>query len=265
MPELPPFEDAHTVTFDCWQTLLAEAGPSHGHSARVRLVCEYTGVDPKDAAAALRDAWRTHQLSWHRRVAVTGRDMTLAALAALGASLDAPRTASLIDALESEILTHDVIAIHGAKETLARLAGRGVRRALICDTGYTPGRVVRQLLSRVGLLEYLEVTAFSDEVGVPKPHPRMFITALDGLGVGPSGAVHVGDLRRSDVAGARAHGMSTVRITVHNDDSTPGPASNAPVIGCGDAGCSPPCERPEADAIVANYAELSRLLGLTRT
>jgi FMN phosphatase YigB (HAD superfamily) len=115
----------------------------------------------------------------------------------------------------------------------------------------------------VGLLEYLEVTAFSDEVGVPKPHPRMFVTALEGLGVAASGAVHVGDLRRSDVAGARAHGMASVRITVHNDDATPVPGNGAPVIGCGEAGCSPPCDRPEADAVVANYAELSRLFGLT--
>ena len=262
MPPFPPFENAHTVTFDCWQTLLTEAGPSHGHSARVRLVCEYTGADPKEAAGALRDAWRTHQLSWHRRVAFTGRDMTVAALAALGASLDPGQTESLVEALEAEILGHNVVAIEGAKETLARLALRGVRRALICDTGFTPGRVVRQLLARVGLLDYLEVTAFSDEVGVPKPHARMFVTALEGLGVQASGAVHVGDLRRSDVAGARAHGMGTVRITVENDDATPVPAGNAPVIGCADAGCTPPCDRPEADAVAASYAELDELLGL---
>lgn len=256
------FEGAHTVTFDCWQTLLVEAGPSHGHSARVRLVCEATGADPKAAAAALRDAWRTHQLSWHRRVAFTGRDMTLAALSALGARLDPARTETLIDALEAEILGHDIVAIDGSRDVLARLAARGVRTALICDTGYTPGRIVRQLLRRVGLLEYLEVTAFSDEVGVPKPHPRMFRAALGTLCVDAKGAVHVGDLRRSDVAGARAEGMGSVRITVINDDAAAERSGNAPVIGCTEAGCSPLCDRPEADAVVASYAELSTLLGL---
>jgi FMN phosphatase YigB (HAD superfamily) len=256
------FEKPHTVTFDCWQTVLAEAGPSHGHSARVRLLCEYTGADPKEAAAALRDAWRTHQLSWHRRTAFTGRDMTLASLAALGITLEPARSDSLIDELESEILTHDVIAIEGSRETLEALARRGIRRALICDTGYTPGRVVRQLLARVGLLEYLEVQAFSDEVGVPKPHGTMFKTALDGLGVAAEGAVHVGDLRRSDVAGARAAGMGSVRITVSNDDATPDPGPSAPVIGCAEAGCSPLCERPEADAVAADYRELRGLLGV---
>src|SRR5689334_3719643 len=150
-----PFANAHTVTFDCWETLLTEAGPSHSHSTRVRLVCEYTGADPKEAATALRDAWRTHQLQWHRRVAFTGRDMTFAALAALGASLAPERAESLLEELEAEVLVRQIVAVDGARDVLAALAGRGVRRALICDTGYTPGRIVRKLLDRVGLLEYL--------------------------------------------------------------------------------------------------------------
>lgn len=250
----------HTVTFDCWETLLTEAGPNQRHSTRASILCAHTGADPRAAEAALRDAWREHQLAWHRRRAFTGRDMTLACVRALGVALDAAKAERLIEELELEILTHDIVAIAGSRETLEVLARRGVRRALVCDTGYTPGRVVRQLLSRVGLLEYLEVQVFSDEVGVPKPHARAFEAALGGLGVGPRGAVHVGDLRRSDVAGARAFGMGTVRITVENDDADdPGP--NASVIGCGEAGCDPLCDRPEADAVVGDYRELRERLG----
>ncbi|MGA3123080.1 MAG: HAD family hydrolase [Polyangiaceae bacterium] len=250
----------HTVTFDCWETVLTEAGPSERPSARARILCAHTGADPEAAETALRDAWREHQICWHRRRAFTGRDMTLACLSALGVTLDSANAERLIDELESEILTHNVVTVAGARETLEALARRGVRRALICDTGYTPGRVVRQLLARVGLLEHLEVQVFSDEVGVPKPHALTFRVALDSLGVGPRGAVHVGDLRRSDVAGARAYDMGSVRITVENDDAVdPGP--NASVIGCNEAGCSPPCDRPEADAVVADYRELHELFG----
>jgi FMN phosphatase YigB (HAD superfamily) len=251
----------HTVTFDCWETLLTEAGPNERHSARARILCAHTGTDPEAAEAALRDAWREHQISWHRRGAFTGRDMTFACLSALGVTLDPANAERLIEELESEMLTHNVVAVAGSRETLEELARRGVRRALICDTGYTPGRVVRQLLARVGLLEHLEVQVFSDEVGVPKPHARAFQAALDGLGVAPRGAVHVGDLRRSDVAGARAYNMGSVRITVENDDAAAGPAPRASVIGCNEAGCNPPCDHPEADAVVADYRELRELLG----
>ena len=251
----------HTVTFDCWETLLTEAGPRQPHSARARILCAHTGAEPEAAEAALRGAWREHQLSWHRHIAFTGRDMTRRCLSALGVTLDPAKVERLIAEMELEILTHDVVAVAGSLETLEALARRGVRRALICDTGYTPGRVVRRLLDRVGLLEHLEVQVFSDEVGVPKPHALTFRAALEGLGVGPRGAVHVGDLRRSDVAGARAFDMGSVRITVENDDGAVDPGPNASVIGCGEAGCDPPCDRPEADAVVADYRELRELLG----
>lgn len=251
----------HTVTFDCWETLLTEARPRRRNSGRARILCTHTGADSEAAEVALRDAWREHQIRWHRRGAFTGRDMTLACLRALGVTLDSANAERLIDQMESEILTHDVVAVAGSRETLEALARRGVRRALICDTGYTPGRVVRQLLARVGLLEHLEVQIFSDEVGVPKPHALTFRAALDGLRAAPRGAVHVGDLRRSDVAGARACDMGTVRITVENDDTAVDPGPGASVIGCNEAGCNPPCDRPEADAVVGDYRELRELLG----
>jgi hypothetical protein len=48
---------------------------------------------------------------------------------------------------------------------------------------------------------------------------------------------------------------------VENDDGAVDPGPNASVIGCGEAGCDPPCDRPEADAVVADYRELRELLG----
>jgi FMN phosphatase YigB (HAD superfamily) len=251
----------HTVTFDCWATLLRETESRRGPAARARLVAAAAGVEEERAREALAEAWRRHQTLWHRRVAFTGEHMTAFALERLGVSLSEARWRALLDALESEILGHDVRALSGAREALEGLAAAGVRRALICDTGFTPGRVVRQLLDRVGLLELLPVTVFSDEVGVPKPHPRAFAAALEGLGVGVRGAVHVGDLRRSDIAGARAAGMGSIRITLHNDDGEETLGPNAGVIDCGAAGCAPVCERPEADAVAATYPELLDRLG----
>jgi FMN phosphatase YigB (HAD superfamily) len=113
----------------------------------------------------------------------------------------------------------------------------------------------------VGLLEFLEVVVFSDEIGVPKPHPRAFSTALEGLSVGPTGAVHVGDLRRSDIAGARASKMGSVRFAALHDDAARATRSRAGVIDCVAAGCTPPCEAPEADAVATSYAALLETLG----
>ena len=156
---------------------------------------------------------------------------------------------SAVDALAPELqrvfaeasLGGEVRALPGALATLERLERAGIRRALICDTGFSPGRVVRQLLARLELLDPLEVHVFSDEMGVSKPHPRMFERALTALATDPADAVHVGDLRRTDVAGARAFGMHSVRICDHYDDTS---------------------SHPEADEVAESHAHLRQILGL---
>lgn len=259
--ETGKLQTPRAVTFDCWSTLIHEAGTNHGVSKCVGMIANAARVSEDRARAALGAAWRHHQIHWHRRVAFTARDMTASSLEALGVTLEPERLQELTLLLEDEALKSEIRAIPGAKSTLEKLAGAGVRRALICDTGFSPGRVVRTLLARVGLLDLLEVTVFSDEVGVPKPHPLPFRTALEGLSVSAAEAVHIGDLRRSDVAGARCAGMSTIRITAHHDDKETA-GRGAGVIDCETAGCDPVCERPEADFVARSYAEVERLLAL---
>src|SRR5262249_29692630 len=59
---------------------------------------------------------------------------------------------------------------------------------------------------------------FSDEVGHYKPSPQIFEAALSSLEATPGAAMHVGDLRRTDIAGAAALGMRTVRYRALHDD-----------------------------------------------
>lgn len=251
----------HTVTFDCWATLLYESAETADTGARARAFAAEVGVSVEAAQKAARVAWREHQVLWHRRVAFGGADMVRLTLRTLGVTLDPAREAALVAALEDQILERDVLPLDGAVAALETLARTGVRRALICDTGFTPGRVVRRLLDRVGLLEHLEVTIFSDEIRVPKPDPRAFRGALEGLGVSAEGAVHVGDLRRSDIAGARGSGMGSVRLRARHDDADEGPARGSGVIDCATAGCEPACERPEGDAVADSFPHLLEILG----
>ena len=103
------------------------------------------------------------------------------------------------------------------------------------------GRVVRTLLDRSGMLGDLEVLIFSDEAGVPKPDPGLFMAALAGLEATPEQAVHIGDTRSTDIAGARGVGMASVRIRIPHDDRTEG---------------------PEADAVADSHLEIRAILGL---
>jgi putative hydrolase of the HAD superfamily len=251
----------HTVTFDCWATLLYESEETRDPNARARALAAATGASVDAVHDAARAAWREHQIKWHRRVVFGGPEMTRLVLRTLGVSLDSDREVALVTELEDQILDREVLPLEGARAALETLAKQGVRRALICDTGFTPGRVVRRLLDRVGLLEHLEITIFSDEVRVPKPHPKTFRSALDGLGVEARGAVHVGDLRRSDIAGAKASGMGSVRLRARHDDVDAGPSRGSGVIDCATAGCVPACERPEADRVADSFPHLLEILG----
>lgn len=155
---------------------------------------------------------------------------------------DAEAARRLGESFAEASLAAEILPLAGARETLEGLARVGVRLALVCDTGLSPARVVRTLLERAGLLPWLEVQVFSDEQGVPKPHRRMFEAALGPLGVAPAAAIHVGDLRRTDVAGGRNAGMTTIRMRHRHDDLS---------------------ALPEADAVADSHAHLREMLELS--
>lgn len=234
------------VTFDCWSTLIYELDPDGGRAVRAASLAETAkrlgaDVNGERAAQALHTAWLRHWELWSQGIGSGSPEMASWAMEELGLR-DGEAEAQLVRAFSEASLAEDIRRMEGARETLEELARRGIRRALICDTGFSPGEVVRRILGREGLLDLLEVTIFSDEVGVPKPNPRMFEAALDACEVTAPDAVHVGDLRRTDVAGARAVGMGSVRMKWHHDDRS---------------------EHPDADAVAESHAHLQEILGLT--
>ncbi len=235
------FEGLDAVTFDCWGTLIFDKPEVDGrtsYNVRVEHLARIGGLDLAAADALLQEAWAHHHTAWHEMRGYGSTGMAAHCLAALGID-DARRLHELTDAFEEASIEFGVDVVDGAPAAVEAVRTRGLRTALVCDTGFTPGRVVRHLLGERGITPLLDVLAFSDEVGVPKPHERMFRHALEGVGVSPAAAVHIGDLRRTDVAGARAAGMRTIRFAGVYDD---------------------PTELPEADAVIREMRELPGLI-----
>jgi FMN phosphatase YigB (HAD superfamily) len=102
-------------------------------------------------------------------------------------------------------------AFDGAPAVIADLA-EDHRLALICNTGSSPGVVLRNTLRRAGLLDYFTTTVFSDELGWRKPHPAAFAAATAGLGLRPAECVHVGDDPWTDGHGAKAAGLYAILL-----------------------------------------------------
>jgi HAD superfamily hydrolase (TIGR01549 family) len=98
----------------------------------------------------------------------------------------------------------------GARELLTALRARGLPIALVVDGEADENRIARVRLGLDGLFDAL---AISSEVGVSKPDPRIYVRALDELGVGKEDygrVVMVGNRLERDVRGSRALGLVTV-------------------------------------------------------
>ena len=73
-----------------------------------------------------------------------------------------------------------------------------------------------------GLAERLDVLVFSEEVGLRKPDPEIFLHACRQLEVETAATMYVGDNLVTDVQGAADVGMTTVQALWFRADDTPG-------------------------------------------
>ena len=234
------------ITFEFWDTLvrsdtmafrvarrlaIGEVFAEHGFSA------EHDAIEAAfDHAVGLFDS------AWSSNEQFTGHHAIEAVLDMLGHSPSAEVRQRIIDAYVGAGREVDIDLTDNIGDTLEALKAAGLRIGIICDVALTPSTTLRHLLDRHGLLGHFDHWSFSDEVGVYKPDPAIFNHALAGLGgVDPADAAHIGDLRRTDVAGARAMGMLALRYCGANDDHDE-------------------THGPEADVVVDDHAELIELL-----
>ena len=108
---------------------------------------------------------------------------------------------------------------------LAELTRAGYRLAVVSNAD---GRVEALLESR-GLTEHLEFVIDSHVFGVEKPDPRIFLAAVERLGLPADACLYVGDLHPVDVLGARAAGLRSVLVDPW--DLFEGPEERIPSVG----------------------------------
>lgn len=100
----------------------------------------------------------------------------------------------------------------GAKETISSLA-QTYPLALISDTMFAPGRVIRHFLEDEELGQYFQCYIFSDETGFSKPNPYAFYRALQATESKAAESYHIGDLVETDIIGAQNVGMKAILYT----------------------------------------------------
>ena len=101
---------------------------------------------------------------------------------------------------------------------LRRLAAHGVPLGFVSNSdGTAEEQLRRHRIGQVGPGEGVEVAIITDSavVGLAKPDPRVFDSAMIALGVVPERIAYVGDSVRYDVFGSEAAGMVPVHFDPH--------------------------------------------------
>lgn len=227
----PPLSATRAVTYDLWLTLLEDIDLERTKDDRATALAKTLSTS-YDAALQLQvEAYSALHAGWERGRTQTMNEIAEGIVRGAGQEVDATLVEQVVFAVEGATTPDAVRLLPGARQTLASLRAAGIEVGLVCDTGMSGGGHLRGLLDDLGVLELFGTTVFSDEIGVNKPGLRPFTLALDSLGVPPASAVHVGDLRRRDVAGAVGAGMRPVRYRgAHDDAFDTGPADAPWVI-----------------------------------
>jgi FMN phosphatase YigB (HAD superfamily) len=240
----PPVE---AVTFDFWDTIMvAEFEVTH-HSrlATCAAVLEEVGhaTETDLLDAAVRAAFESYQQSWRANQQFGALDFSLSCLRQLRLPTTGALPGGLAEAIIADGASSRPQLSPNIRQTLIRLHKKGLRLGIICDVELTPSAYLRAQLADTGLLGWFHHWSFSDDVGQYKPSPRIFNHAMAGLGVSdPARICHVGDRRRTDIAGARAVGWRSVRY--------------AGLVDWHEQG-------PEADFVIHDHTELLDILDCT--
>jgi len=234
------------ITFDFWGTLFewnGWAADIRRQAVRDFVARHRAELSPQVVDEAFAAGLAAQDAAWRKSDHFGPAAIIEHFLAELRLEAPPESRAELQGLIEDPVPERVLTPIAGVEAAITRLRDRGLRLGIVCDSGMMVGRVLRGQLQRTGLAPHFvaEALAFSDEVGVTKPRPEIFRKALAGLGAAPSEAAHIGDLRFTDMAGARALGMRAVRFRGFNDDTGEG---------------------PEGDVAIDSYAELEAALGL---
>lgn len=212
------------VTFDLWETLIADESALDISRARMRCEGIYKVLQEFNISVPLTDLENAHaetdpllDTAWRRDENPTPiEQVQLIVKTATGGKVALPNDPRAFHMLEAAyvdpILVSPPKLKKGVAAVLEEVRKRVNRVGLISNTGRSPGTALRGVLSNYGILQYFDATIFSDETGIRKPDRRIFEIAGKELKTDLSKIIHIGDNPETDVWGAKQAGMKAVLL-----------------------------------------------------
>jgi putative hydrolase of the HAD superfamily len=113
-----------------------------------------------------------------------------------------------------EELPKDNHLLDGATDVLQYLYGR--YQLHIITNGFAEVQALK--LKNSNISQYFHTVTTSEEVGLKKPHPVIFKTALEKASVLPQKSIMIGDTFEADIMGAEKVGMHTLFFNYRQDE-----------------------------------------------
>lgn len=109
------------------------------------------------------------------------------------------------------VLVEDRRLVPGTIEMLEMVKAKGYAIGLVSDVAWgLPSDYPQRDMEYFQLTDHFDDMVFSTDVGLRKPHPKMFKIALSNLGAEADRSVFVGNSLQCDVKGALGVGMTAV-------------------------------------------------------
>ena len=211
------------VTFDLWATLLLEENGADARRMKARCnnitkVLNGFGFDVSIQQVSTALAATTPSLLkiWELNRDVTTQeqiklivDNILRGMVTLKPEL----VKELSDAYVSPLFEVPPYLNPDTRELLHWLKEQNMKITIICNTGRTPGSALRRFLEEEDISGYFDLMLFSDEVGIRKPDPQIFLMTAERINVKPCEIIHIGDDLKNDVWGARNAGFMTIHLS----------------------------------------------------
>ncbi|MDO4540259.1 MAG: HAD family hydrolase [Syntrophomonadaceae bacterium] len=203
------------ISFDFWNTLYDLQGEKDVSSVRVERLQRHIKTWGHEASrgelmAMMQKTWTyASQVQREQGIDIGPRGQLSKLLQELGLMPTPAQREALQEDWDTVLLESPPVIKEGARETLAYMAGK-YKVALICNTGASPGRVLRTFMTLDGIIGYFDVLIFSDEVNDAKPGAKIFERMLREVGVAANEAAHIGDDPVTDVGGSHAAGLTAI-------------------------------------------------------
>ncbi len=211
------------VTFDLWETLLFERHGANSERTKVRcrniaktldefgirVSSEEVNLAMKKTISSLLTIWEENKDVDH----LTQVQLIIKNIADDKVSLNNECVNKLSQAYVAPLFEVPPYLNPDVYEVLQKLRDHRVFIGLICNTGLSPGKVLRDLLADWNVVGFFDFMVFSDEVGIRKPDSGIFHLVAKKLKVQPSECVHVGDNLNSDVDGVKNAGFKAIHFS----------------------------------------------------